>query len=148
MTSNLSGPERERQIGFLSESDTAETSAAELDQRLSEYFRPEFLNRIDRVVPFRPLRLGDYTEILDRRVKHFETVIERSHGSRLLLTDEVRRYLSEMGVAHTGGARAFIKECELLLFTPLLEYLKPHQTTGVVEVTLNDNQLTFRQKKL
>jgi ATP-dependent Clp protease ATP-binding subunit ClpC len=100
MTSNLGTSSDARgAFGFVSEKTASRSEREKLRERteraLREFFRPEFLNRIDEVIVFEPL-----TE------KELEQIVE-------LMVDEVRERLSDRGVALelTAAAKAkLVKE--------------------------------------
>ncbi|HIF71701.1 MAG TPA: ATP-dependent Clp protease ATP-binding subunit [Dehalococcoidia bacterium] len=67
-------------------------------------FKPEFLNRIDSTVVFRPLERSHILEIVDIMMKEVEgRVLE--HGLVMNVTDAARDYLAERGFDPKMGAR-------------------------------------------
>ena len=67
-------------------------------------FKPEFLNRIDSTVVFRPLEQAHILEIVDIMMKEVEArVLE--HGLVMQVTDAAREYLAERGFDPKMGAR-------------------------------------------
>jgi ATP-dependent Clp protease ATP-binding subunit ClpB len=68
------------------------------------FFRPEFINRIDDIVRFRPLTEADMLPIVDIQVR---AVQKRLADRRITLhvTDGARRYLAEVGYDPAFGAR-------------------------------------------
>jgi ATP-dependent Clp protease ATP-binding subunit ClpB len=90
MTSNIPVPE-----GL---SDTEQRAA------LLQYFKPEFINRLDDIVRFDALTREQLAEIVDLQVARvIERVAER--GVQLTLTDEAKQLLGDMGYDPTYGAR-------------------------------------------
>ncbi|NQW21441.1 MAG: ATP-dependent Clp protease ATP-binding subunit, partial [Chloroflexi bacterium] len=70
----------------------------------SNGFKPEFLNRIDATVVFRPLDRAHILEIVDIMMKELEgRVLE--HGLVMQVTDATRDYLTEHGFDPKMGAR-------------------------------------------
>src|SRR5262249_35331188 len=70
------------------------------------YFRPEFFNRIDHVVVFRPLGRADLASILDLELARAarRSGIER-RGLRLRLAEDARAFLVDKGDEPRRGAR-------------------------------------------
>ncbi|MBT7004752.1 MAG: ATP-dependent Clp protease ATP-binding subunit, partial [Chloroflexi bacterium] len=67
-------------------------------------FKPEFLNRIDSTVVFRPLERAHILEIVDIMMKEVESrVLE--HGLVMNVTDATRNFLAEKGFDPKMGAR-------------------------------------------
>ena len=69
-----------------------------------EYFKPEFVNRIDEIVRFRPLEQSDLGAIVDIQLEH---LIERMASRRITLavTPRARLLLAEQGYDAEFGAR-------------------------------------------
>jgi ATP-dependent Clp protease ATP-binding subunit ClpB len=83
---------------------TAGLSDTELRGALLEYFKPEFVNRLDDVVRFHALTREQISEIVDLQVARvIERVSER--GVEVTLTEEARELLGNMGYDPTYGAR-------------------------------------------
>jgi ATP-dependent Clp protease ATP-binding subunit ClpB len=71
---------------------------------LRSHFRPEFLNRVDDVVLFKPLTLGEITRIVDLQVELIrQRLAERNIA--LELTDEAKTKIAEAGYDPVYGAR-------------------------------------------
>jgi ATP-dependent Clp protease ATP-binding subunit ClpB len=75
-----------------------------LRNELLQYFKPEFINRLDDVVRFHSLTREQISEIVELQVKHvIERVAER--GVQLSLTEKARELLANMGYDPSYGAR-------------------------------------------
>ncbi len=89
-----------------SEDDDSDSAHADAQLRagLLDYFKPEFINRLDDIVRFKPLTRDQISEIVDLQVAR---VIERvkERGVEVTLTDEARTLLGNMGYDPTYGAR-------------------------------------------
>ncbi len=77
---------------------------ARLRNELLQYFKPEFINRLDDIVRFRSLTREQISEIVDLQVS---LVIARvaERGVDVTLTDEAKQLLGDMGYDPTYGAR-------------------------------------------
>jgi ATP-dependent Clp protease ATP-binding subunit ClpB len=82
----------------------AELSDPELRSALLQYFKPEFVNRLDDIVRFQTLTREQISEIVDLQVAQ---VVERvgERGVQLTLTENARELLGNMGYDPTYGAR-------------------------------------------
>ncbi|TLD95197.1 AAA family ATPase [Helicobacter jaachi] len=71
---------------------------------LKNYFKPEFLNRLDDVVIFNPLGLDEITKIVDIM---FASLAKRAHekGISITLSQEAKEYIAEVGFDSVYGAR-------------------------------------------
>ena len=71
---------------------------------LLEYFKPEFINRLDDIVRFHALTREQISEIVDLQVaKVLERLAER--GVTVTLSDDARRLLGNLGYDPAYGAR-------------------------------------------
>lgn len=111
MTSNVGSrdaAQRAVRVGYdtaSKETAAATAPAAEYRRALERTFSPEFLNRIDDIVLFRPLALGDAERIVDLELA---ALLERTLrlGYRLRVTRTARRRLASMGFEARYGVRA------------------------------------------
>jgi ATP-dependent Clp protease ATP-binding subunit ClpB len=79
-------------------------SDSQVRKELLEYFKPEFINRLDDIVRFEPLTREQISEIVDLQVsKVLDRIAER--GVQATLTDDARQLLGNMGYDPTYGAR-------------------------------------------
>jgi ATP-dependent Clp protease ATP-binding subunit ClpB len=89
--------------GDAGDSDSAHADA-ELRAGLLDYFKPEFINRLDDIVRFKALTREQISEIVDLQVARvIDRVAER--GIEVTLTDEARTLLGDLGYDPTYGAR-------------------------------------------
>ena len=84
--------------------DTEVAADAQLRTELLQYFKPEFVNRLDDIVRFHPLTREQIAEIVDLQVARvIARVAER--GVHVNITDAARQLLAGMGYDPTYGAR-------------------------------------------
>jgi len=85
---------------------------------LQRHFRPEFLNRVDDVVPFHPLKKEHIREIVDVQLKRLS---KRLEDKRLVLelTDAARGMLAEKGFDPVYGARPLKRAIQHEVLDPL-----------------------------
>jgi ATP-dependent Clp protease ATP-binding subunit ClpC len=106
-------------IGFTGSRSTQEI-LAEVDRRISEAFRPEFLNRFDAVCHFLPLTRTEIRKIAQREVGR---VLEREgiriRGLDVEVAPEVVDLLVERGYSPQFGARFLKREIEKTLTSAL-----------------------------
>ena len=76
----------------------------EINQRLKNTFRPEFLNRLDEIISFKPLSKEDLKGILDISLKDIEKRLSQKELS-LELTDRAKEFIIENGCDIVYGAR-------------------------------------------
>ena len=122
------------------------TSNVRSTEALREFFRPEFLNRIDEVVEFHPLsreQIGEIVELQLRRLR--DRLAER--GLSLELTDEAKEVVAEAGWDPTYGARPLKRALQRLVENPLaMRLLEGDFGEGdTVRVDARDGELVFEK---
>ena len=151
MTSNL-GAEKAKPgatIGFTTATDEIdyERMREQILDEAKRVFRPEFLNRLDDLIVFRPLSKDDLMIILDLET---DKVIERlkSKNIELVFDDKAREFLVGKGYDPEYGARPMRRAVERYLEDPLAEeILKSNIHDGEpVQVSAEEEKLTFTQK--
>ncbi|MBU8894295.1 AAA family ATPase [Corallococcus sp. H22C18031201] len=110
---------REPGLGFSSPK-RAEEQVHEVDRRIAEAFRPEFLNRFDALCHFRPLSKVDIRKIAQREVgRVLEREGIRARALDVEVTPEVVDLLVERGYSPQFGARYLQREIEKTLTAAL-----------------------------
>jgi ATP-dependent Clp protease ATP-binding subunit ClpB len=71
---------------------------------LRNHFRPEFLNRVDDIIVFRPLSRADLAQIVDLQLARLEQLMAQ-RNLRLEVTPQARELLAEQGYDPVYGAR-------------------------------------------
>jgi ATP-dependent Clp protease ATP-binding subunit ClpB len=111
---------------------------------LQQYFRPEFLNRIDEIITFKQLGAGELGKILDIQLARLaERLAERK--ITLKLTDAARRFLIERGTDVQFGARPLKRAIQTELENPLARAILAGTgaAQGEVAVDVQDGKLAF-----
>jgi ATP-dependent Clp protease ATP-binding subunit ClpB len=85
---------------------------------LKQSFRPEFLNRVDDIVIFRPLGEEQLSHIVDLRLKDLERLLA-DRNITIELTDEARHQLLMTGYDRAYGARPLKRAIQRLIQDPL-----------------------------
>lgn len=123
MTSNLGA---EFLLDGIDDNGNISSEAEELVMsQLKNHFRPEFLNRLDEIVMFKPLSKSDIRGIIDLLVKDINRRIEDKEIS-LTVTDKALDYIVEKAYDPVYGAR------------PLKRYLQKNVETLLAKKMLAD----------
>ncbi|HUY80712.1 MAG TPA: ATP-dependent chaperone ClpB [Acidobacteriaceae bacterium] len=116
---------------------------------LKQSFRPEFLNRVDDIVIFRPLGEEQLSEIVDLRLKDLEQLLA-DRGITLELSADARHQLLMTGYDRAYGARPLKRAIQRLIQDPLamkiLDGEVLHGDHIRVEADPLNNQLLFEVK--
>ena len=105
-------------LGFDPRSD--DLSAATVERALEKTFRPEFLNRIDRVLVFKPFERSQMRALLEKEIDD----VRRRRGLRdrpwaIELDESASEFLIEKGFSPTLGARPLKRAVEQYVLSPL-----------------------------
>ncbi|GIV97837.1 MAG: ATPase [Herpetosiphonaceae bacterium] len=131
MTTNVGAKEMadfvdRRTIGFRTSQKDVEGTGQQIYQigfeALQRVFRPEWINRIDEVIAFRPLSSQTLSYILDRMIKEANEQYMR-HGIQVELTEDARDYLLRRGFDPRFGARPLRARLLKDLDAPLADLL-------------------------
>ena len=68
----------------------------ELKKKLQEYFRPEFLNRIDDIIPFEALKQEHMEQIVDIFLKRVEKML-KAQKIHVIFESSLKKYLAQKG---------------------------------------------------
>ena len=88
----------------LIDNEISESARESVMAALRDHFRPEFLNRIDDVVLFKPLSLEEITEIVDLLLAGLNKRLEDRKVS-VVFTSAAKKWIGEKGYDPTYGAR-------------------------------------------
>ena len=111
-----------------------------LIKALEAYFRPEFLNRLDAIVPFNSLTKDDMNKIIDIYLDKMAHVLAKK-GVKVEVSDEVKAYLAAKGYDKKFGARPLRRVVEQDLETPIAKLLMKKSDTKTVKFTADDKHV-------
>jgi len=93
---------------------------SELLQMLRQSIRPEFLNRVDVIVVFRPLGAADIRRVVDIQLRRLQDLVAQ-RSVILVATDDARDWLAKLGYDPTLGARPLKRVIQRHIVNPLSE---------------------------
>jgi ATP-dependent Clp protease ATP-binding subunit ClpA len=149
MTSNLGAAEMSAlmspKVGFGAAEASRRTAAGEFDQKLTDKlksssveaarrkFTPEFINRLDKIVTFRPLGCEDLRRILDIELNLVQQRVFSTNPDRAFIfkiTETGKSYLLEEGTDLKYGARHLKRAIERLVVQPMSNLIATDQVRG------------------
>ncbi|WP_375436255.1 ATP-dependent chaperone ClpB [uncultured Hymenobacter sp.] len=147
MTSNTGADIIQRNFKELNEynhDEVVDRTREEVVERLRQHMRPEFLNRIDEIVMFQPLKRREIRRIVDIQFRQIQQRLEEA-GIRLEATDEVLDFLGEQGFDPQFGARPLKRVLQRLVLNELSKDILSGRVSkdAVVEAVLEDGQIRF-----
>ncbi len=115
-----------------------------LQEELRAFLRPEFLNRVDDIVLFRPLSRVDLRGIVDIQLRRLEKLVA-DRELRVNLSEEAKTRLVDLGYEPAFGARPLKRAILKKLQDPLAEEILRggYPPGSVVNVTLAGEEFVF-----
>ena len=140
MTSNIGAPYLIE--GITPAGEIREDVRQKVMNELKESFRPEFLNRVDDIVLFKPLHLDEIVKITDLLATELIDRLKDRHIA-LTLSDEAKRFIARKGFDPVYGARPLKRFLQRELETRVARAIIAGdvQDGGALQVGLKDGQL-------
>jgi ATP-dependent Clp protease ATP-binding subunit ClpB len=129
----------------LVDHEITETARESVMADLRDHFRPEFLNRIDDVVLFKPLSLEEITEIVDLLLESLNSRLEDRNIS-IVFTPAAKKWIGEKGYDPTYGARPLKRFLQKQVETQLARSLIAGEIAEGGEVTFSVKDETLVMK--
>lgn len=150
MTSNIAAKEIQKggRLGFEDAEGEKEKAKSELARdELKKYFNPEFLNRVDEIIYFQPLKRENIVSIVDIMIRDTN---KRLYDKKIKveMTVSAKEHMATIGYDEAYGARPlrriFQKELEDYMATQMLKgsYREP----TIIKVDVQNEKLTFQEE--
>ena len=150
MTSNVGAQAiiEPKKLGFMSEKDDKqdyERMKSGVMEEVRRLFKPEFLNRIDEIMVFHPLKKPEIKKIVNILLKNLEKRCEEQLGIELKISESVKDYLAESGFDSKYGARPLRRAIQNRLEDPMAnKILEGEIKTGdTVKIQLLKKEIHF-----
>ena len=129
----------------LIDNEISESARESVMADLRDHFRPEFLNRIDDTVLFKPLTLEEITEIVDLLLNSLNNRLKDRKIS-VAFTDSAKKWIGEKGYDPTYGARPLKRFLQKQVETQLARALVAGEVDedSKVDFTVKDNALLMK----
>ncbi len=147
MTSNIGSPHL---IDNASEAgEIVDEIRKKIMAELRAHFRPEFLNRVDEIVLFKPLTLADIKKIVDLQLNLLRKRLVERH-IELELTDAAKEHVARDGYDAVYGARPLKRFLQRHVETPLSRQILSGAVSdwSRIIVGFSKGELTFESKRL
>lgn len=151
MTSNVGSRQLKdfgKGIGFnaISHNDNEEYSNAIIKKALEKTFAPEFINRLDDIIPFKQLDRNDLIKITDIELKELFKRVERM-GYSISITDEAKNIIAQKGEDINYGARPIKRAIQNNIEDKLAEFLmdnEPESGAGIIISAEGGNEIIIK----
>jgi ATP-dependent Clp protease ATP-binding subunit ClpB len=147
MTSNIGSQEIQR-LGSRAGADPSAIREAALEHLRGE-FRPEFLNRVDEIVVFRPLTREHVGRIVEIQLGRLRNLLEERHLT-IELTEGAREAIADAGYDPVYGARPLKRALQRMIQDPLATMLLRGEFKAGDHVVVDegaDGNIAFRKGK-
>ena len=116
-------------------------------EELKLHFRPEFLNRLDETILFKPLTKDNITGIIDLLMEQMNQRL-MDKELKVELTKEAKNYIVEQGYDSVYGARPLKRYLQKYVETLVARLILSDEISmgSIIEIALEENQLVARKK--
>ena len=145
MTSNAGSNLNNNTIGFTN-SDRILDKDKNMES-LKTTFRPEFLNRVDEIIPFDSLTPKELIKIVDLLLDKTRVAMS-NHDLKLEVTQEAKEFLLEKGTDLKYGARPLRRAIQKYIEDEIAERILTGEFSNgkEIEVSLSEDKLVFNSK--
>lgn len=135
MTSNAGTGDSEASVGFGAESNGSTHSIID---KLTNYFKPEFLNRFDDIVQFNALSKDDLMKIVNLMIDDVNNMLA-DKNLHIEVTNNVEEKLVDMGFDPKMGARPLRRVIQEQIEDRIADYVLDHRDAHKLVAKLDDN---------
>ncbi|MBB1127492.1 ATP-dependent Clp protease ATP-binding subunit [Limosilactobacillus balticus] len=135
MTSNAGTGDSEASVGFGAESNGSTHSIID---KLTNYFKPEFLNRFDDIVQFNALSKDDLMKIVNLMIDDVNNMLA-DKNLHIEVTNDVEEKLVDMGFDPKMGARPLRRVIQEQIEDRIADYVLDHSDAHKLVAKLDDN---------
>lgn len=154
MTSNIGLREfnEQAEIGFNVETPSAKEKAEKdynnlkekITEQLNDFFRPEFLNRIDKVIIYKPLDSQAALAIAKLQLEELKSRVAEQ-GYELKISDKIAALIVKLGFSPKEGARTIRKTIQEYLESPLAKEIleEKFKPGGTIRIGVRGEKIIF-----
>ncbi|APP02585.1 ATP-dependent Clp protease ATP-binding subunit [Lactobacillus delbrueckii] len=143
MTSNAGQGIKTASVGFAAENNKNE--AEETRKVMSQYFKPEFLNRFDDIIQFHPLSKGNLLQIVNLLLDKTNAMVS-DQGLYIKVTDAAKDKLVEEGYDPEMGARPLRRVIQEEIEDKVADYKLDHTEAKQLVADLKNGEITISEE--
>jgi len=140
MTSNSGQGIKEANVGFAAENSHQE----QFKNALGQYFKPEFLNRLDDIVEFNSLDKKDLIKIVDLMLANTNNMV-KDQGLHIEVTPEAKELLVEKGYDPSMGARPLRRTIQEEIEDKVADYKLDNPAAKDLKADVVDNTIVISE---
>lgn len=142
-TSNAGTSDKKVTVGFEKEGETTTTNILDT---LRHYFKPEFLNRFDAIIEFKPLEKDHMLKIVELMLAELKTTLQEQQ-IELVVAEAAKEKLAELGYHPTFGARPLRRVIQEHVEDQIADVLLEDTDAKMIQVDVEDGQIVVQAKK-
>lgn len=143
LTSNLGLQELRNRVGFSTGAmvESQQQQQQEVNGKVKEFFREEFINRLDGIIHFQPLGLETRKAIIKQKIDRLQ---ERLLSQVLFVpSDEAIAHLADAFYKPEQGVRSLEQTIKEQVEYPLIERLPKHKPGAAVRIELENGHISL-----
>lgn len=137
MTSNAGAGKKNVAVGF--EKAHTENTTSFLES-LSDYFKPEFLNRFDSIIEFQALQKEDLKKIVELMIDDVNDMLQEQNMI-IDVIDEVKEKVAELGYSPQFGARPLRRVIQEQIEDGIADFIYDHPETTKLKAVLQEDRI-------
>ncbi|WP_279117069.1 ATP-dependent Clp protease ATP-binding subunit [Lactobacillus intestinalis] len=143
MTSNAGQGIKNASVGFAAENSDEEKESAR--NSMTQFFKPEFLNRLDDVIEFNELDKEDLIKIVNLMLDNTNNMV-KDQGLHIDVTEKAKEKLVDEGFNPAMGARPLRRTIQEEIEDKVADYKLDHPTSKNLLADVNEDQITISDK--
>ncbi len=150
MTSNMGSSLIQENFGKMNESnhnEILEKTQNEVTVLLKKAIRPEFLNRVDEIIMFKPLNLDEIRDVVKIQIRFAQDMLSEN-GIMLSLTDKAIDWVARIGFDPQYGARPLKRAIQRYILNRLSKEILAGKITrdSHIHIDIKNDELVFENK--
>ena len=143
MTSNAGQGIKNASVGFAAENEDESNESAR--NNMSQFFKPEFLNRLDDVIEFNELTKPDLLKIVDLMLANTNNMV-KDQGLYIDVTDAAKEKLVDEGFNPALGARPLRRTIQEEIEDKVADYKLDHTDSKNLKADVKDGEIVISEE--
>ncbi|KRM04987.1 ATP-dependent Clp protease, ATP-binding subunit [Lactobacillus kitasatonis DSM 16761 = JCM 1039] len=143
MTSNAGQGIKNASVGFAAENEDESNESAR--NNMSQFFKPEFLNRLDDVIEFNELTKPDLLKIVDLMLANTNNMV-KDQGIHIDVTDAAKEKLVDEGFDPALGARPLRRTIQEEIEDKVADYKLDHTDAKNLKADVQDGKIVISEE--
>ncbi|MCZ0755479.1 ATP-dependent Clp protease ATP-binding subunit [Anoxybacillus sp. J5B_2022] len=142
-TSNAGTSDKKITVGFEKDETPAQTNILDT---LRHYFKPEFLNRFDAIIEFKPLDKEHMLQIVDLMLDELKAMLKEQQ-IEVEIAQEAKEKLAELGYHPAFGARPLRRVIQEHVEDQIADVLMDEANVSTIHVGLENDRIVVKSTK-